>query len=64
MDKNNFIETQIEPLLDYFKKAISLNKGNKHLLITIFQLMLYRKRQYVLQNRLLFGITPEFVSGI
>ncbi len=50
MNKDNIIETQIEPLLDYFKKVIPLNKEEKELVIESFQPRLYRKRQYVLQE--------------
>lgn len=50
MNKDNIIETQIEPLLDYFKKVIPLNKKEKELVVGGFQPRLYRKRQYVLQE--------------
>ncbi len=50
MNKNNIIETQIEPLLDYFKQIIPLNKEEKKFVIDSFQPRLYRKRQYILQE--------------
>lgn len=50
MNKNNIIETQIEPLLDYFQKVIPLNKEEKELVVASFQPRLYRKRQFVLQE--------------
>ncbi len=43
-------ETQIDPLLDYFKKIIPLNTKEKELVTESFQPRLYRKRQYVLQE--------------
>ncbi len=50
INKDNLIETQIEPLLDYFNKAMPLNEEERALVITSFQPRLYRKRQYVLQE--------------
>ncbi len=50
MNKDNIIETQIKPLLDYFNKIIPLNKEERELVAGSFQPRLYRKRQYVLQG--------------
>lgn len=40
----------MELLLDYFDKIISLNEEEVHLVVKSFQLRLYRRRQYVLQE--------------
>lgn len=50
MNKDDSIKTQIEPLLDYFQKVISLNNQEKQLVTELFKPRLYRKRQYVLQE--------------
>jgi CRP-like cAMP-binding protein len=43
-------QTSIEPLFDYFKLCIPLNKEEKELVTESFQPRLYRRRQYVLQE--------------
>jgi len=50
MDKDDIIQTQIEPLLDYFHKVLPLNNQEKQLVTELFKPRLYRKRQYVLQE--------------
>lgn len=50
MNKDEIIQTQIEPLLDYFQKVIPLNNQEKQLVTELFQPRLYRKRQFVLQE--------------
>ena len=50
MNKNEIIQSQIEPLLDYFQKVIPINNEEKHLVTEFFKPRLYRKKQYVLQE--------------
>lgn len=50
MNKDDIINSQIEPLLDYFQKVIRLNNDEKQLVTELFKPRLYRKRQYVLQE--------------
>lgn len=50
MNQDEIIKSQIEPLLDYFQKVISLNSQEKQLVTELFKPRLYRKRQYVLQE--------------
>lgn len=50
MNKDDIIQTQIEPLVDYFQKLIPLNTEEKQLVCDLFKPRLYRKRQYVLQE--------------
>jgi CRP/FNR family transcriptional regulator, anaerobic regulatory protein len=50
MDPNNFLLSQIQPLLDYFHQLIPLNIMEKQQVIELFKPRLYRKRQYVLQE--------------
>ena len=50
MDKDDLLIKQIQPLLDYFHKIISLNTDEKRLVTELFKPRLYRKRQYVLQE--------------
>lgn len=50
MNKNDIIQIQIEPLLDYFQKVIPLKSEEKQLVTELFKPRLYRKRQYVLQE--------------
>ncbi len=50
MNKNDIIQTQIEPLLDYFQKVMPLKNEEKQLAAELFKPRLYRKRQYVLQE--------------
>src|SRR5580765_1579196 len=50
MNKNELLQTNIDPLLDYFNKLIPLNTGEKQLVTDLFKPRLYRKRQYVLQE--------------
>jgi len=50
MNKDDIIQAQIEPLLDYFQKVIALNNQEKQLVTELFKPRLYRKRQYVLQE--------------
>lgn len=50
MNHENIIQTQIEPLLNYFQKVIPLNAEEKQLVTELFKPRLYRKRQFVLQE--------------
>lgn len=50
MDKDNLLQTQIEPLLDYFQEIMPLKNEEKQLVVELFKPRLYRKRQYVLQE--------------
>jgi CRP/FNR family transcriptional regulator, anaerobic regulatory protein len=50
MNKDDLIQTQIEPLLNYFQKVIPLKNEEKQLVTELFTPRLYRKRQYVLQD--------------
>lgn len=50
MNKDDIIQAQIEPLLDYFQKTIPLNVAEKTLVMELFKPRLYRKRQYILQE--------------
>jgi CRP-like cAMP-binding protein len=50
VNKDDIIQSQIEPLLNYFQKVIPLNKEEKQLVIELFKPRLYRKKQYVLQE--------------
>lgn len=50
MKKEELLQTNIDPLLDYFNKLIPLNSEEKRLVIDFFKPRLYRKRQYVLQE--------------
>ncbi len=50
MNKDDIIQSQIEPLLDYFQKVIPINNEEKHLVTEFFKPRLYRKKQYVLQE--------------
>jgi len=50
MNKDDIIQSQIEPLLNYFQTVIPLNNEEKQLMIELFKPRLYRKRQYVLQE--------------
>jgi len=50
MDKENRLQTQIEPLLDYFQEIMPLKNEEKQLVVELFKPRLYRKRQYVLQE--------------
>ena len=49
MDNDKLVQTQAEPLLDYFNKLIPLNTEEKKFVTDLFKPRLYRKRQYVLQ---------------
>src|SRR6516162_3142227 len=48
--KENLNQTSIEPLLEYFDRLLPLDEEEKKLVIERFHPMLYRKRQYVLQE--------------
>jgi len=48
--KENFAQTSIEPLLNYFEKLISLSKEEKDFVTQYFHPRLFRKRQYILQE--------------
>ena len=50
MKKDELIQIQLQPLLDYFQKLIPLNNMEKELVSSLFKSRLYRKRQYVLQE--------------
>ncbi|MDP3352112.1 MAG: Crp/Fnr family transcriptional regulator [Flavobacteriaceae bacterium] len=50
MNEDKIIQTQIEPLLDYFQKVIPLDNEEKQLVTKLFKPRLYRKKQYVLQE--------------
>ncbi|HPG56161.1 MAG TPA: Crp/Fnr family transcriptional regulator [Candidatus Enterocola sp.] len=50
MNKDDIIQSQTEPLLNYFQKVIPLNPKEKQLVIQLFKPRLYRKKQYVLQE--------------
>ena len=50
VNKDDIIQSQIEPLLNYFQKVIPLNNEEKQLVTELFKPRLYRKRQYVLQE--------------
>lgn len=45
----DFIQTQNEPLLNYFQEMVPLDAEEKQLVTELFKLRLYRKRQYILQ---------------
>lgn len=63
MNKDEIIHTQIEPLLDYFQKVITLNSQEKQLVTELFKPRLYRKRQYVLQENDLCNQCNFIVRG-
>lgn len=50
MNNEDIIQTQIEPLLEYFQKLIPINSEEKSLVLEFFKPRLYRKKQYVLQE--------------
>jgi len=50
VNKDDIIQSQTEPLLNYFQKVIPLNPKEKQLVIQLFKPRLYRKKQYVLQE--------------
>lgn len=50
MNKEELLQTTIDPLLDYFNRLIPLNNEEKKLVAALFKPRLYRKRQYVLQE--------------
>jgi CRP/FNR family transcriptional regulator, anaerobic regulatory protein len=50
MNKEAQLQTNIDPLLDYFNKLIPLNSEEKRLVTGLFKPRLYKKRQYVLQE--------------
>lgn len=50
MNKDELIQVQLQPLLDYFQKLIPLNTMEKELVSSLFKPRFYRKRQYVLQE--------------
>jgi CRP/FNR family transcriptional regulator, anaerobic regulatory protein len=50
MNKEVQLQTNIDPLLDYFNKLIPLNTEEKRLVTGLFKPRLYRKRQYVLRE--------------
>jgi CRP-like cAMP-binding protein len=50
MNKEEQLETNIDPLLDYFNKLIPLSSEEKRLVTGLFKPRLYRKRQYILQE--------------
>ena len=50
MNKEEPLQTNIDPLLDYFNKFIPLNSEEKRLVTGLFKHRLYRKRQYLLHE--------------
>jgi CRP/FNR family transcriptional regulator, anaerobic regulatory protein len=50
VNKVDIIQSQIEPLLNYFQKVIPLNNEEKKLVTELFKPRLFRKKQYVLQE--------------
>jgi CRP/FNR family transcriptional regulator, anaerobic regulatory protein len=50
MNKDDIIQSQIEPLLAYFQNVIPLNNEEKLLVTEFFKPRLYRKKQFVLQE--------------
>jgi len=48
--KGELILAQVEPLLSYFEKLISMNAQEKQLVTDLFKPRFYRKKQYVLQE--------------
>jgi CRP-like cAMP-binding protein len=50
MNKDELIQIQLQPLLEYFQKLIPLNNAEKTLVSNLFKPRLYRKRQYILQE--------------
>lgn len=50
MNKEELLQTNVEPLLDYFNKLIPLNSDERKLVTDLFKPRLFRKRQYVLQE--------------
>ena len=50
MNKDKLLQTNIEPLLDYFKSIIPLNIEEKQSVAELFKPRLYRKKQYILQE--------------
>jgi CRP-like cAMP-binding protein len=50
MNKDELIQIQLQPLLNYFQKLIPLNAVEKELVTSLFKSRLYRKRQYILQE--------------
>ena len=48
--KNEISHASTEPLLEYFEKIFPLNEKEKELIRTKFHSLLYRKRQFVLQE--------------
>ena len=50
MNKEELMQIQLQPLLDYFQKLIPLNTVEKELVSSLFKPRLYRKRQFILQE--------------
>ncbi len=50
MVKDDLVQLQAEPLINYFQKLIPLNSIEKKLVIDLFKPRFYRKRQYLLQE--------------
>ena len=50
MYKEELLQTNIDPLIDYFNKLIPLNIEETRLISGLFKPRLFRKRQYVLQE--------------
>ncbi|WP_395066270.1 Crp/Fnr family transcriptional regulator [Flavobacterium sp.] len=50
MNEEELLQTQVQPLIDYFQQLLPLNKSEKQLVVNLFKPRLYRKRQYVLQD--------------
>jgi CRP-like cAMP-binding protein len=50
MDKKNPLQTNAEPLIEYFNKLIPLTPEEKEIVSELFKPRLYRKRQYILQE--------------
>ncbi|GAB3221057.1 Crp/Fnr family transcriptional regulator [Algoriphagus aestuariicola] len=50
MNSDQFEQSQIQPLLDYFQQLIPLDSKEKQLVLELFKPRLYRRRQFVLQE--------------
>jgi hypothetical protein len=50
MNKDELLQSNLEPLISYFNHLIPLNKSEKEIVTELFKPRLYRKKQYILQE--------------
>ncbi|SFC04769.1 cAMP-binding domain of CRP or a regulatory subunit of cAMP-dependent protein kinases [Flexibacter flexilis DSM 6793] len=50
MNKDELLQMNVGMLIDYFNKLIPLNESERQLVMDLFKIRLYRRRQYVLQE--------------